>query len=377
MRSHACDAELVASAEVTIVNGMIIAQATEASANDSLSPLALDGVIALETLVHTSSVREAYCAYERATAAAPPNWLTEQIAALVGESSHLRITLAHRRCLLEVGSNEPLDVTEWSRGTHQVARAIARVRGLDVTPDAPESFDTFVARVAELRRVGLVAPAVGSLDWGDLRCSRPVCGFFGTTRGEPVDRYYLAQFLDAVRHEIHGDVLDIGGERSNRDLYRLCRINRYVTLALSSDEVADVIGDATDESLIPAASLDSVLLFNVLEHCVEPWKVVETVRTWLRPDGKVFCMVPNAQRLHGYPRDYWRPLPDAVHWMFRGFAEPRLFVYGNPTTVVASLLGIAAEELRPDELDAFHPDFPVATCLVARAAASADVASRL
>jgi hypothetical protein len=33
--------------------------------------------------------------------------------------------------------------------------------------------------------------------------------------------------------------------------------------------------------------------------------------------------------------------------------------------VVASFLGIAAEEVSPQELDAWHPEYPVATCLVA------------
>jgi hypothetical protein len=43
----------------------------------------------------------------------------------------------------------------------------------------------------------------------------------------------------------------------------------------------------------------------------------------------------------------------------------RSTVYGNPLTVVASFLGIAAEEVSPQELDAWHPEYPVATCLVA------------
>jgi hypothetical protein len=43
----------------------------------------------------------------------------------------------------------------------------------------------------------------------------------------------------------------------------------------------------------------------------------------------------------------------------------RSTVYGNPLSVVASFLGMAAEEVSPQELDAWHPEYPVATCPVA------------
>nr|WP_230968368.1 hypothetical protein [Nostoc sp. WHI] len=42
-----------------------------------------------------------------------------------------------------------------------------------------------------------------------------------------------------------------------------------------------------------------------------------------------------------------------------------MYVYGNPTTVIASYHGIAVEELTSEELDAYHPDYPVANCILA------------
>ena len=60
----------------------------------------------------------------------------------------------------------------------------------------------------------------------------------------------------------------------------------------------------------------------------------------------------------------WRALPEAVQWMFRGFSTREIPAsYGNPTTVIAAYLGIAAGQCRRDELDEIHLDYPVATCI--------------
>lgn len=77
-------------------------------------------------------------------------------------------------------------------------------------------------------------------------------------------------------------------------------------------------------------------------------------------------MVPNAQRVHAAPRDYWRPLPDAIESLFASFPIRKLFLYGNPITTVASLMGIAAEELSEEDLDYLNSAYPVATCVVAQ-----------
>jgi hypothetical protein len=76
-------------------------------------------------------------------------------------------------------------------------------------------------------------------------------------------------------------------------------------------------------------------------------------------------MVPNAQRVHELPRDYWRPLPSALESIFDLFAHSQLYVYGNLITQTASYNGIACEEITPEELEFVHPDYPVATCIVA------------
>jgi SAM-dependent methyltransferase len=164
---------------------------------------------------------------------------------------------------------------------------------------------------------------------------------------------------------VKGNTLEIGGAVTNGAAFGFSRTTEYHALDLSPSPYNDFAGDAHDPSLIAADTFDSIVCFNVLEHCTKPWIVAENIHKWLKKGGTAFCMVPNAQRVHELPRDYWRPLPSALESMFDRFAQRQLHVYGNMMTHMASSYGIACEELTPHELDFAHPDYPVATCIVA------------
>ena len=238
---------------------------------------------------------------------------------------------------------------------------------LGVPPATPAQVtSTAVATaVAELQVLGLLVPPVGEIDWGDLRRVRPVCEVFGAGRGTPIDRHYLSEFVASIRPLITGDVLDVGGHRSDRVHFRLREVASFRVADLQAREHVDVVGDAHDPALVPAESVDSVLLFNVLEHCRDPRLVAQNVHGWLRPGGRCFAMVPNAQRLHHAAEDHWRFSASGLQLVFGDFASTEPHTYGSFTTVLASYAGIAAEELTSDELDAHQLDHPVATCLVA------------
>jgi SAM-dependent methyltransferase len=227
------------------------------------------------------------------------------------------------------------------------------------------SFEDFSQTVEYLVTLGLLSPAVDTLDWGDFKRQFPICHKFGFTRGTPVDRYYLNQFVNKIREQVVGSVLEIGGVQLNKEIYQFSYATEYQTLDLVFTPGVTVVGDVHDSTIIVPESLDTILLFNVLEHCHNPWVVVQNIYSWLRVGGKCFCMVPSAQRLHSIPKDYWRPLPDGMKQLFQGFSEYNLHIYGNPLTVLASFMGVAAEELSPQDLDSFHPDYPVSTCITA------------
>lgn len=230
------------------------------------------------------------------------------------------------------------------------------------------TLEEFRALTERLHAEDILTVPVGDIDFGDLKRKLPFCPRFGHFRGTPIDRYYLDRFIDEIRSEVKGATLEIGGNRNNRDLYKFTNTTSYLAMDLAGEGL-DIAGDAHDPGVVEEASLDTVVLFNVLEHCERPWVVVDNIYNWLKPGGHVFCMVPNAQRVHRVPQDYWRILPDAMNSIFARFPRRKPYIYGNPLTTLASHYGIAAEELSREELDYYNENYPVANCIHAQKSA--------
>lgn len=327
-------------------------------------PLSLDMLLILDIMLHEHDLAAAEAQFT-AVRSTP---LAADAQAAVDDLSYSGDTCSvhARRGSLTVRDDQKMvraaDLTAQSRSTRQVLRALGMQRNLSHDPKPPN----FRGLCTTLREHGLLVPAVGEIDWGQLRRLTPICPDFGISRGTPIDRHYLNQFIAEIRDLVQGDTVEIGGNDGNKDVYGFTRTSGYRGLDITEAPGVSLVGDAADPGIIPANSLDSVIAFNVLEHTARPWQVVDNMRHWLRKGGRAYCMVPSAQRLHGAPEDYWRPLPAALREMFGAWSEQTVYQYGNPLSVVASLMGVAAEELDAPELSTYHPGYPVASCVVAR-----------
>jgi SAM-dependent methyltransferase len=235
---------------------------------------------------------------------------------------------------------------------------------LDVGEPAAVDASSCDAAVDALTTMGLLVPGLGQVDWGDLRRTTPIDEVFGVGRGTPVDRHYLRAFVREHVTAIAGDVVDIGGHPADRLSFALRDLQSFRVLDVAARPGVDVVGDVHDPDNLEPECADIVLLFNVLEHCREPHQVAANIHRWLRPGGRCLVMVPNAQRLHGSPDDLWRFSEAGLAQVFAGYASVETRAYGNLTTVLASHLGIAAEELTDAELALTQADHPVATCAV-------------
>jgi len=332
-------------------------------------------LMALEIFVDPTSLLDAYDRFQAAKKViiedttkvelAPYKTIleTETGILLVADQT---ITLFGRGFRSFIEKSDQFQLSSFSHHSHPILPYLFSHIPLEDDLETITTVNDFKELVEQLAEIGFLSPAKGTIHWGDLKKTAPICQAFGLTRGTPVDRYYLSQFIHEVGSQVYGNILEIGGTPKDKDFYEFSSHCSYRILNLEPGPGVDICGDVHDASVLDPNSIDSILIFNVLEHCYAPWKAIENIHTWLKPGGKCFAMVPNAIRLHATPMDYWRPLPDAFKWMFQCFSEYQLFIYGNPITVIASYHGIAVEELTVSELNAFHPDYPVATCIVAR-----------
>ena len=56
--------------------------------------------------------------------------------------------------------------------------------------------------------------------------------------------------------------------------------------------------DSLFEEFTPPCKYDSVVASHILEHVDEPVTVLRQAATWIKPDGRIFIIVPNAGSLH-------------------------------------------------------------------------------
>ena len=82
------------------------------------------------------------------------------------------------------------------------------------------------------------------------------------------------------------------------------------------------------------ASFDGVLIQAVLEHVLEPVRVVAEIHRVLKPDGLVYAETPFMQQVHEAAYDFTRFTLSGHRWLFRRFEE----IEAGPTATSGAAL---------------------------------------
>lgn len=208
-----------------------------------------------------------------------------------------------------------------------------------------------------------------------LRRVTPISRQFGWDRGQPIDRYYIERFLSHRTADIQGHVLEIqnnsytlkfGGQRvTHSDVLDIAEDNPQAT----------VHADLTDANHLPADTYDCIICTQTLLLIYDVRAALRTLQRLLKPGGILLVTIPGIahplcrSEINDGGEDYWR---------FTSFSARRLFAevfpaanieietYGNVLAATAFLHGLAAEELRPDELDYCDPDYEVSIAVRAK-----------
>jgi SAM-dependent methyltransferase len=216
--------------------------------------------------------------------------------------------------------------------------------------------DTVLHRVRATRRA---LPVLVS------RRKNPVSAYFGYDRGQPVDRYYIENFLAANADDIRGRVLEIGDNTYTRryggdrvtvsDVLHVCEGNPAATL----------VADLAEGDNIPSGAFDCVILTQTLQLVYDVHSAVKTLHRILKPGGVVLATVPSITSIGDTD---WE---GTWFWGFTHLSAARLFesafraedvtveAYGNVLSASAFLYGLSSHELWRKELDRRDPHYQV------------------
>ena len=123
----------------------------------------------------------------------------------------------------------------------------------------------------EVARRGMLGlPAVGAVDFGDLRRTAPISRKFGVDRGLPVDRFYIERFLAKEADSIRGQVLEVGEDTYTRRFGGQRVTGNDVLHVTGDNPAATIVADLADAPQVPDERFDSIVLTQTLQLIFDP-----------------------------------------------------------------------------------------------------------
>lgn len=227
-------------------------------------------------------------------------------------------------------------------------------------------------RRAARKRLGVGWPPVGWVRFGSLRRLAPVTRTFGFERGQPIDRYYIEHFLR--RHsgvdgygagDIRGRVLEVGDASYTRKFGAEKAVERIDVLSADpANPAGTIVADLSAGDGISADAFDCIICTQTLQFIYDLRGAVRSLHRALRPGGVVLATMHGIGQISRPDDDLW-----GEYWRFTSRSARRLFedvfaaedvsveAYGNVLAATAYLHGLAAEDLRREELDLRDPDY--------------------
>jgi SAM-dependent methyltransferase len=204
---------------------------------------------------------------------------------------------------------------------------------------------------------------VAPVRWGSMRRTRPFSARWGSDRGTAIDRVYLNKFFERNSKDMHGRVLEVQGPIFSG------RFGSNITETEILDieprnMLATIVADLNDSDVLPRESFDCIVAPQTIQYLTQPVTGLKNLYASLKPGGVLLVTAPFIQKIDhkGEGADRLRLSPLAFKELLEAScigAEIEVESFGNVLTSIAFLMGISAEEMRPQDFDVFDPAYPM------------------
>ena len=212
------------------------------------------------------------------------------------------------------------------------------------------------------------------INWHNLRNLKPISKDFGWSRGKPIDRFYIEQFLSSNINFIKGDCGEISEKRYlnmfDNDLIKSSKIFDID----HNNKSADIYGNLENIDNIPQNLFDCFICTQVLNFVYDYSTASKSLFKMLKPNGILLLTVSGpSTHISEYDMvrwgDYWRFTEKSILKNFEEiFGKENIQVksYGNVLSAISMMQGIASEELSENEITFNDPLYPIIISVIAK-----------
>jgi SAM-dependent methyltransferase len=206
----------------------------------------------------------------------------------------------------------------------------------------------------------------GAVQFGDFRRVTPISRAFGYERGQPVDRYYIEQFLETYAADIQGRVLEVGDDRYTRQFGGERVMQADVVNLSAENSRPTIIADLARSNDLPTGAFDCFIFTQTLQFIYDVIGAAATLHRVLKPGGVLLASFPVLSQICRYDMDrwgdYWRFTPASVRRLLAEVFDPeqvQVQAYGNVLGALCFLHGLCAQDMTPEELHFHDPDYAI------------------
>lgn len=157
---------------------------------------------------------------------------------------------------------------------------------------------------------------------------------------ENTHRHFLNKTITGILEGKHyGKVLDVG---SRHQPYKsIIKFKEYFTLDLDPKQKPNFLVDAQTFKGVPKNSFNLVMATELLEHCQNPFKVINNIHSALKKNGTAIVSMPSLYNDHSEKgiRDYYRYMEDSGYEMFKEFRKVKVYRVGSTMSASITMLG--------------------------------------
>lgn len=199
---------------------------------------------------------------------------------------------------------------------------------------------------------------------GELRRTKPF-STWGSSRGGPIDRVYIGQFIEAHAADVRGRVLEIAGDEY------ITRFGRGVTQAdvldvFEDNPKATIVADLARADVIGDDTFDCLVVTQVLLLVEDIAAALRECHRILRPGGVLLATTPGISRLAPIESktlgQWWHLTSMSARTLTEDAFGPgnvEIRTYGNVLAAAGFLYGLGEWDVTPEELAVHDPAFEV------------------